>query len=436
MDGTEGAVIDAGAQDGADLGSATQDVAADHGSQGEITQDVASAQDGEQQQDATETDGDGRTLPKDVQAALKALRELNPANGKTVETLRKSYFANQQFAKVFPTPAVAQQAKAALELVGGEQGISGLQERIASAEQVDAGLETGDPAILEEVFKNFSDGIAKLTPHILDRLAQGNPGAYASTIQPHVYQALEAAGLGTVIGEVTRLLAANDVNGAKEWLGKTQNWLNGQKQQAAQAKTSQVDPEREKLNRDRAELNQEREKNFVNGIGSQTVAHQNEVINKAITPYLKSKPLGADAKSDLTDGINREINRRLKADTAYQSQMKAMLSAKTRDAAKITSYVKAKLDLEAPEATKAVWARRYGSAAPKPAPKAGEQQNGQRQLPATGPGATSAQPIKIAQKPGIEDRDFDRDPKQLHMLASRAFMKSGPYKGKWVSWAQ
>lgn len=433
MDGTEGAVIDAGS---ADVSQISDNLGGETVEQIEPGAETTQVTEGQEATEQPETDGDGRTLPKDVQAALKALRELNPANGKTVETLRKSYFANQQFAKVFPTPAVAQQAKSALELVGGEQGISGLQERIASAEQVDAGLETGDPAILEDVFKNFSDGIAKLTPHILDRLAQANPTAYASTIQPHVYQALEAAGLGTVIGEVTRLLAANDVNGAKEWLGKTQNWLNGQKQQAAQAKTSQVDPEREKLNRDRAELNQEREKNFLNGIGSQTVAHQNEVINKAIAPYLKSRPLGADAKSDLTDGINREINRRLKADTAYQSQMKAMLSAKTRDAVKITAYVKAKLDLEAPEATKAVWARRYGSAAPKPAPKVGEQQNGQRQLPATGPGATSSQPIKIAQKPGIEDRDFDRDPKQLHMLASRAFMKSGPYKGKWVSWAQ
>lgn len=432
MDGIEGAVLDAGAADVSQASDTGGEVVEQVEAGGEP---AAAATEGQESTvDQTETDGDGRTLPKDVQAALKALRELNPANGKTVETLRKSYFANQQYAKVFPSPSVAQQAKATLELIGGEQGISGLQERVASAEQIDAGLETGDPVILDDVFKNFGDGIAKLTPHILDRLQQVNPQAYAKTLQPHTYAAMEAAGLGGALSEITRLLGANDVNGAKDWLSRTQNWLNGQKEAAGTAKTSQADPERQKFEAERTKFAEEKEQNFRSSLGSQTLSHQTEVISKAIAPYLKSKPLGNDAKSDLQDGINREINRRLKADVSYQGQMKAMLSAKTRDASKIVAYVNAKLDQEAPEAAKAVWARRYGSAAPKAAPSNGQPINGRPPVP-TGIGSSPQQPVKVAQKPDINDRDFDKDPKQMHMLASRAFMKSGPHKGKWVSWA-
>src|SRR5579862_3523190 len=83
-----------------------------------------------------EDKGDGRALPKDIQRALKALRE-TPENASVARALNDAYWREQAFAKVFPKPADAQAAKATLELIGGPEGIEKMQADLRSMELVD-----------------------------------------------------------------------------------------------------------------------------------------------------------------------------------------------------------------------------------------------------------------------------------------------------------
>jgi hypothetical protein len=292
---------------------------------------------------------------------------------------------------------------------------------------VDTAFEQGDPKVLDDIASDFPEGFKKLVGPALDKLQSLDPKSYAAALQPHTFAAMEAAGLGPVLDAVGQALAANDLEKAKDLIGKSLAWYQGQKQQAGTRQKTD-DPERVKFESDKAKFQGEKEQSFRQDIGRQTLANQSSEINKALAPYLKSRALGADAKADLADGINREVNRLLKADGTYQSQVKALLASKTRDAGKIVQYINAAVAEAAPKAVKALWARRYGSSpvTSKPAVKSGEQQPGVRNPANSGP-------VKISAKPNRDDVDWAKT-KDILYITSKAWMKAGPYKGKLVTW--
>jgi hypothetical protein len=385
--------------------------------------ELETAEQPEQQEQA----GDGRTLPKEVQTALKALKELHPEHAKALDELRKSYFSSKQHAEFFKSPTEARQAKATLDIVGGSEGIANLQSQVAAIEQVDSAFEQGDPTVLDDIASDYPDGFKKLIPAALDKLQTMDAAAYGKAMQPHVFSAMEAAGVGSVLGAIAEAVAANDLAKAKDLLGKSLTWYKGQEQQAGTRQKTD-DPERVKFENERKQFQETKEKSFREDIGRQTLSHQSSEINKALVPYLKSKALSADAKADLNDGVNREINRLLKADATYQSQVKALLTAKTRDPGKIVQYINAAVAEAAPKAVKALWARRYGTTvAAKPAATGTQKTTVTQQNPA------ASGPLKISAKPNREDVDWAKT-KDILYITNKAFMNAGPHKGKLVTW--
>lgn len=77
----------------------------------------------------------------------------------------------------------------------GAEAIAAMQDAVRQYAATDEALISGDPKALEELGQEFDDGLAKLTPHLLSRLAQSNPEAYASAVLPHFVQALAQSDL-------------------------------------------------------------------------------------------------------------------------------------------------------------------------------------------------------------------------------------------------
>lgn len=428
-----GAVIDAGAGDGADAGAeAIDDADSISGGDADAGADAAADEDGEHSSAAAATDkGDGRTLPKNIQSALKTLAEAHPELKKDLEELRKGYFSSRQHSEFFKSPGEARQAKATLELVGGSEGIANLQSQVASIEMVDGALEAGDPQVLDDMFSDFGEGMKKLAGPYLERLEKLDPQAAFAVTQPYAYKLMESAELGQRLNEAFAAIGDNKLDNAKALITNIYRWLEGQKQQAGN-RVKNEDPERAKFESRVKEFEQTKERSFREDIGRQTVAHQTHQIERSLAPYLKTKNLSADAKSDLLDGVNREINRILKADKGYQDQVKAHLAGRNRNASTITGYINSVLDEIAPKAVKAVWGRRYGSlpATRTAAAAAGADKNkNQNQQP--NPAATG--PVRIAAKPKREDVDWSKT-KDILYITNKAYMKNGPYKGKLVTW--
>lgn len=435
-----GAVIDAGAANettdaGAGAGDGVESDAPDvSGGDADADAGAGGGAGNADQRDGAQG-GDGRTLPKNIQSTLKLLKEAHPELAKDIEELRKGVFDSRQHREFFKTPTEARQAKATLDLLGGSEGISNLQSKVAAVEQLDAALEVGDPQSIEDFASDFPDGFKKLAGPYLDKLQALDPQSYAKTLQPHVFASMEAAGMGSVLDAIGQAIAGNDLAKAKDLIGKSLAWYEGQKQQAGQ-RTKADDPERVKFENDKKAFNQTREKTFREDIGRQTMGNQRDQVNKALAPYLKTKALSVDAKADLTDGIDREIQKLLKADSTYQSQVKALLTAKTRDSGKIVQYINAAVDEAARKATTAVWTRRGYGSVPRAAAVAAADKNQRGAVvnPPQGPGSSPTSAIRVKDKPDRSLLDIAKDPKMTERLRSRGVMNSGPYKGKWVTW--
>src|SRR4029077_7264044 len=71
---------------------------------------------------------DARTNPAAVRAALKALRDSNPAMAPIARQLNDAFGRYNAYKQVFPKVAEAQNARALLDAVGGEEGFVSLQE--------------------------------------------------------------------------------------------------------------------------------------------------------------------------------------------------------------------------------------------------------------------------------------------------------------------
>ena len=418
-----GNINDGGGQSGS--GEGDPDLSQEStGGDGERSIDGTPGESGEGESEAGK--GDGRTLPKSVQNALKTFKEAHPELAKEIDELRKGYFDSRGHREFFKSPAEARQAKATLDLVGGHEGIANLQSQVAAIELVDSSFEKGDPQVLDDISSDYPEGFKKLVPAAIDKLEKMDPVAYGKAMQPHVFAAMEKAGIAGVFELINQAIAGNDLPKAKDLIAKSLAWYDGQKQQAGQWQKVD-DPERQKFETERQKFAQEKETAFRNDVGRQTLAHQSEQINQALAPYLKSRALGPDAKADLSEGINREINRLLKADTAYQSQVKALLAAKTRDQGKIVQYINAAVAEAAPKAVKAVWSRRYGTA---PAARPGAARSGQQQQQKN---PAQSGPVKVSAKPKTSDivkgRGWD-----IEFMHNRAVMATGPLKGKTVTW--
>lgn len=429
-----GAVIDGGITDGGTdsgaIGTALDptDAGGSTDGSGSIREDDSDSETAQSGTEASSTT-DGRTLPKDVQSALKALKEAHPEHAKALEELRKGYFGHRQHSEFFKSPTEARQAKATLDLVGGSQGIADLQSKVAAVELVDSAFEQGDTSVIDDVSSDYPDGFKKLVPYALEKLQKMDAAAFGQVVQPHVFAALEHAGLGDVIEAVKASIEGNDLAKAKDLVARTLQWYQGQKQQAGNRPKGD-DPERAKFQQEQQKFRSEQEQAFRQDIGRQTLSHQQGEIEKVLNADARFRKLSADAKKDLVAGVNQEVNARLKADGTYQGQMKAFLGQKSRDRGQIVSYVNSTVSEVVSKAAPAVMTRRYGtikpmtSTTPRPHDKTGQPQ-------AANPAGAAI--VKLTAKPNRNDVDWQKT-KDIMFITNKAFMKAGPHKGKMVTW--
>lgn len=372
-----------------------------------------------EQPEQQEVDGDGRALPKHIQAALKAVKATDPA---AYKQLREDVFSAKFYREQFKNPAEAKSAKIALETAGGPEGIATMREAVQASEFLEKAAEAGDPSVIENWSKDFPDGFKKAMPHALKQFQKMDQQGFQSAMQPHVYGAMETAGLGQVLESMWEAIAGNKPDDVKSLIQKTYKWLEGQKSQAEKSNTQTVDPEREKFETERQKFNQEREQAFQGDIGRETVRHQQTKIDTVLTPYLKGKTFTPEGKAKLLRTINIDINETLKADQSYQRQVKAFLGK--RDAAGATRFIKDHLDTVVPGIVQSTWTALYGRAVT--AKPNAQPTNGAKPTIQGGP-------LKVTTKPPLSE--VSKEPGYMEAyIAGKAIMANGPNKGRLVSW--
>ena len=357
--------------------------------------------------------------PQKIRDALKALKDASPENAKIANVLKDAYGRAEAIKQVFPGGIQeARQFKSTVDSFGGVEAITNMQHLASSVEATDAQLAAGDPAVLDDLVKDFGEGLVKLAPHYLDRIQRQNPEAFTATIQPHAINYLMQNRFGDVVDYMDRALAAGDVKGATESLKSVKEWLAQQTDVAQKAKQPQAqnNEETQKL---RQQLQERDEKEFRQNVSNESLSHRNKELGSRLKGYLNAS-MSQGQKEDVARAVITEWQRQLSSDKAFQSQIKALREAKNRDPKRISSLINSKTSMIADAVIRATvqkynlkpGARGKATPAAKPSAQTGNVSRGT--------------PIKIAAMPSPDSVDWDKTTEEMIVQGQR-ILKDGRF---------
>lgn len=406
--------------------------------------------------------------PQEIRSLLKTMRDADPKNIAAVKQLHGAFERWEAAKAIYPGGVNEMRAaKEFQDLVGGHEGLDKLQGTVAAAEASDAKLY--DPAqsasLIEDVVADLKaqgklENLGSLTSAMLDAAKANDEKGYYKSFAPHFIAALEMVNLPGAIEGIVKALgdpsladadpaksaaaAVNAVKAAKGIADGLKTWYKDLDSENKKTKESVVSPERKQLDQDRATFLKQQEDfktnqttEFKNSVAKSCESVNNKTLGADLAPFLKMdffKGFGRENLVPLGNTIKANLFATLKADNAYQAQMKAMWSAKTPDRAKIEEYHKARVASISRDIVRDTVQKMYpgyakgGAAAGRVAAAAAKKDavtKVEEKAVATG------KPIYVAQKPAWDKIDWDKDPKQLLYITGKAYMKEG---GKLVTW--
>lgn len=383
--------------DGMDTGIAIDAPEIDTGAE-EVELGTELAEEGAEQVEAAEpVEGDPSAkddpyttkFSREMRAALTAWEKANPEQAKFAKQARDNHariFALQQLE---PNGISGVREKYALldGLVHGDakgpEALAAIQDKVRGIEEVDQMLAKGDPRAFEAFGAEFNEGLAKLAPAFLDRVAKANPQAFEAAMLPHVVSTLAGSPL---LAEFNALIdVLNTQNDPRyddktkmqftiQQLAKMGGWLNGLETKAGQLKAAPSGTEPNPLEQERTELEQERQKlHWDTKIAPGVVAHENARFTELFAPYQKRLKLDQGAQDDLKSAFRAGMKKAGDSDAQYQAQMRSYRGQRNPDPAVVTNFVKNAINRHAKTVMESLVKARYSpflNQKPKPAVQA------------------------------------------------------------------
>lgn len=368
---------------------------------------------------------DGRRGPANIRNSIKAASESMPEHAATFKELGNAHFREQAYRAHFPTPQEAASAKQLIEGIGGVEGATALQQRAQTFDAQDAGLQSGDPAVLDAMFKDFPEGAAALAPHYLDRLSKANPEAFASAVAPHAIAMLEQAGLADHLAAMAN---ETDPAKAKQMAAQAAAWMNGQKSSVQQTRQQPAkDPRQDKIAQGMQELETQRESMFMEGVQGKVNSSVTPEITKTVEQYAKQYKWNPEQKEKFQEWLQNDIVAQMKADKTYEQQVALRKANKGRTHDTVAGYIAGEFnrrlgDKEGALATAAKLNKLIGKTGA--APTTGVVKAG---TPNTAPGGG---PLFVSQRPPDSQLDLSRPGADMLLIQGRGHTKDG----RFVTW--
>lgn len=385
-------------------------------------------------QQAHEEDYYSSKSSKDFSQWLKGLRDADPNNAKWARLAKDSYGRDFALKQLDPKGVDGVRERYALmdsvtydapdgSQLKGADAINALQDFARESAQIDEMIASGDPKVLEAFGEDFNDGLAKLAPALLDRVAQANPDAYQEAMTPHVVRALLSGPALQTHNTLVDLL--NEKPPAwlpqdklalfeQERMGKIRDalvgngkWLNEQIQKAEgklqangqpqkQAQT-QVDPNKQA----EAKL---QEHHWKTNIAPGLDKHAETSFNDLFRPFQSRLKLNPEAANAMKADFVASVVKKAAQNPAYMNQINRYHSQRNPDPAQVLNYAKIEFDKHAKSVLQSLVTQRYGAFLNGKPKTATVNQSGNGSTANKGPVGPKEYVVTV--KPRSEDVDF------------------------------
>lgn len=321
---------------------------------------------------------------------LKGLRdETNPENpaNKFAKLSRENHARLFQLNGIEPRGIDGVREKyAALEgLEFGEtkgfEALGQMQDRIREYADTDEKLAQGDPSVLEAFGDDFNEGLAKLAPHILDRIEASNPEAYSAAVFPHLMKALMGSELVPAFNKAIDVLneqpprwmtpdqktawtedkmarVYQSMGTAAQWFGAQQKKLegtpnvprgtNGASRQGTQT------PDKEAVFR-----KEQQEHHWNTNISPQLDKHAESSFKSLFAPFDKRLRLPEETKKSLMNDFSKRVSAKAMKNPVYTSQITRYRSQNNPNPSAVVNLAKVEFDKHAKTVLQALIDERY-----------------------------------------------------------------------------
>lgn len=393
-----------------------------------VEEDTGETEEGVEQEEGTEEEGDGDTgtktrsneVPKrptdaQIKESLAEIRKTDPNFAKFAES---RIFKAQDYERVFSNVVAARDARDLIESVGGADGVASLQGEVKEYAAELTKMGQGDPSLIDELARDFPQGLQKLAPVALRKLAEINPEAYERALAGPIAQTLKDKGVANSISRLIELIGDGKQADAHTLATKLANWVQGIEEFSKSQPRQQEESSEMKAVREREQRVRQQEQNtFKGNVAKSVIGLMDDVINRQLAPMLKGKTLSKDQRADLVSGIRGHLSDGFASLGHYQKRMADLLEQ--GDVRAIERYVRGQLDSDrVSKSVRAIWAKRgFANATKKPTPGTG--------------GGNGNAVVKLAAKPSADQIDWSKDPGRIRFMRGEATLKGG----KVVKWA-
>jgi len=385
-------------------------------------------------------DTDGRTLDQKTSATIAQLKKLsktatNPEDQKLLaeaaKTLADKHFRFKAYEKEFPTVQDARQAKATLESLGGEEGITSMQEEVSDYRKEIEQFSNGDRGLIEQLYKGNPESTVKMVEAALDVFRDNNNiAALDQVLISPMVERLKQVGLHSNLLKAAEFVKAGDGQKAYDTLSAIGEWLakvTGDAETFSKNRT--VKDPREEQYQQREQKVQEQEREHQERVLSEEITKlNNRDMAKVLDPFFKEMRFNHEAKREFAQNVLTKVWAAMKADKVYLRNAHN-IRAKGDDT-RTAQFINVEFAKHLPGVFRAYKNSMYPNLSRVPAKTNGREIptpiNGKKPAPAAATGTA----VKVKDAPAYDTVDWARTPDIL-WTSGKAYLKK-EHGGKYV----
>lgn len=259
---------------------------------------------------------DGRKMPDAVKKLLALGKTSNPEGTKI---MRATWFQNQDYRAVFPTPSDAVALKNAYEEIGGADGVAQIQAERQEWADVDKAIGEGRAA---ELLKDNPELLGKNAVGVVNEWAKAAPEQYGYYQNIVTANKIESLGLQSGLVELHNYLKDADPQAAA-YVAKMHDKIVDVREAAKQYEQKRVDPAREALEKDKQTFAEQRRADFEGAVATEAESYRDKAIDKAIEGLLNGRKADDDQMKHYRKLVREEVGERLGKIPGFDSQLEA-----------------------------------------------------------------------------------------------------------------
>lgn len=356
-----------------------------------------------------ETKEDGRLIPQ-------KLREIRESNPDAFKIAKGAIFGLKAYQQVHPTVDAARADRELVQSIGGQEGITRLQEDASVFATASDQFLKGDPAFVADLFAEDPIAAALHVAPMLENFQKHDQEGYNSTIARIFNKELTSVGMGPGVDSLVEAIKAKNFDLALRIASDIKQW----KEDITGVATKAEDPRVKTLLAERAKARETeqgavREK-FLNTYKTESIQEVGKSAEKAFESYFRNFRGDDKDKKRLINDALKIANEDVVADTVFQTQRNKHLQVGNSAAAKQLTV--ARYDRAIPDAVARI-ARLYGLKTTPAQSKGTQQQQQTKGQPQVAQGWT-----RVNARPNGLDIDRGRTTNDM-ILSGKAIMKDG-----------